>query len=44
LDDEEFLMSLGASVGQMLLKKAKLHYQKELERFTSEWKPMSEKQ
>jgi hypothetical protein len=50
MDDEELyvpddiLEEASAARYQMLPKKSHLRYQKELEKFTSEWKPVSERQ
>jgi hypothetical protein len=40
----EVLEEASAERYQMLSKKSKLRYQNELEKFTSEWKPVSERQ
>jgi hypothetical protein len=50
MDDEELyvpddiLEEASAARYQILPKKSQLRYQKELEKFTSEWKPVSERQ
>jgi hypothetical protein len=41
---DDVLEEAGAAGYQMLPKKLKLRYQKELEKFTSERKPVSERQ
>jgi hypothetical protein len=41
---DDVLEERSAARYEMLPKKSKLRYQKELEKFTREWKPVSEKQ
>jgi hypothetical protein len=41
---DDVLEKASAARFQMLHKKSKLRYQKELEKFTGDWKPVSERQ